>query len=179
MLALRGSTCPADDGGAQRPRDALGRWDALQGRRLGRLRRRQPPRGGLQIPFCDFGAVTDPPDADVTAHVVEVLAAAGGSPPTARSPRRGWLLRHQETDGSWFGRWGVNYVYGTGAAIPGLLASGERRPSCGPQGVAWLISARATTAASARNPLLPRPALRGRATPPRPRPPGRLALLRR
>ena len=35
-----------------------------------------------------------------------------------------WLLEHQEADGSWFGRWGVNHIYGTGAALPGLLACG-------------------------------------------------------
>src|SRR6266540_2094786 len=69
----------------------------------------------LQLPFCDFGAVTDPPSADVTAHVIEMLAVAG----LGRSPvtRRGldWLLREQERDGSWFGRWGANHVYGVGA----------------------------------------------------------------
>ncbi|MGH3498358.1 MAG: squalene--hopene cyclase [Nocardioidaceae bacterium] len=77
-----------------------------------------------QLPFCDFGAVIDPPSADVTAHVVEMLAAAGeGSSPDCREGVR-WLLDAQETDGSWFGRWGANYVYGTGAAVPALVASG-------------------------------------------------------
>jgi squalene-hopene/tetraprenyl-beta-curcumene cyclase len=77
-----------------------------------------------KLPFCDFGAVIDPPSADVTAHIVEALAAEG----QADSPacRRGvtWLLKHQETDGSWFGRWGANHVYGTGAAVPALVAAG-------------------------------------------------------
>ena len=77
-----------------------------------------------ELPFCDFGAVIDPPSADVTAHVVEMLAAE----PTASQARiRGgvdWLLAAQEHDGAWFGRWGVNYVYGVGAAVPGLLAAG-------------------------------------------------------
>ncbi len=77
-----------------------------------------------KLPFCDFGAVIDPPSADVTAHVVEMLAAQGKSAGTAT--RRGvtWLLERQEPDGSWFGRWGVNYVYGTGAALPALIGAG-------------------------------------------------------
>jgi squalene-hopene/tetraprenyl-beta-curcumene cyclase len=76
------------------------------------------------LPFCDFGAVIDPPSADVTAHVVEMLAACGLA--HTREARRGidWLLDAQETDGSWFGRWGANYVYGTGAVVPALVAAG-------------------------------------------------------
>ncbi len=79
-----------------------------------------------KLPFCDFGAVTDPPSADVTAHVVEALAAQGLA--GSRAARRGvvWLLRAQEEDGSWFGRWGANYVYGTGAVVPALIAAGVR-----------------------------------------------------
>jgi len=77
-----------------------------------------------KLPFCDFGAVVDPPSADVTAHMVEMLAQQG----LAQSPavRRGvsWLLKNQESDGSWFGRWGVNHVYGTGAAVPALVEAG-------------------------------------------------------
>ncbi|MFD2473256.1 squalene--hopene cyclase [Amycolatopsis silviterrae] len=77
-----------------------------------------------RLPFCDFGAVIDPPSADVTAHVVEMLAAEGKS--DTRECRRGvkWLLDNQEDDGSWFGRWGANYVYGTGAVVPALVAVG-------------------------------------------------------
>jgi squalene-hopene/tetraprenyl-beta-curcumene cyclase len=92
-----------------------------------------------KLPFCDFGAVTDPPSADVTAHVVEVLAheGLGGS----RAARRGvvWLLRAQEPDGSWFGRWGANYVYGTGAVVPALIAAGVKpgKPAIR-RAVAWL-----------------------------------------
>jgi squalene-hopene/tetraprenyl-beta-curcumene cyclase len=75
------------------------------------------------LPFCDFGAVTDPPSADVTAHVVEALCVAGLASHTATVRGVDWLLRHQEEDGSWFGRWGVNHVYGTGAALPALAAA--------------------------------------------------------
>lgn len=77
-----------------------------------------------RLPFCDFGEVIDPPSSDVTAHVVEMLAEVG----RADDPRtrRGvdWLLTEQEPDGSWFGRWGVNYVYGTGSVVPALIAAG-------------------------------------------------------
>ncbi|GAA2823856.1 squalene--hopene cyclase [Kribbella solani] len=78
----------------------------------------------LKLPFCDFGAVIDPPSADVTAHVVEMLAAEGKS--SSAECRRGveWLLDSQEADGSWFGRWGTNHVYGTGAVVPALVAVG-------------------------------------------------------
>ncbi len=77
-----------------------------------------------KLPFSDFGAVIDPPSADVTAHIVEALAAEGliDHPATRRGVR--WLLNAQENDGSWFGRWGANHVYGTGAAVPALVAAG-------------------------------------------------------
>jgi squalene-hopene/tetraprenyl-beta-curcumene cyclase len=76
-----------------------------------------------KIPFCDFGKVTDEPTADVTAHSLETLGTLETHPAAAE---RGldWLLSEQEEDGSWFGRWGVNHIYGTGAALPGLEAAG-------------------------------------------------------
>jgi squalene-hopene/tetraprenyl-beta-curcumene cyclase len=80
------------------------------------------------LPFCDFGEVIDPPSADVTAHVVEALVPECGE--QARSAlQRGlhWLLDAQEQDGAWFGRWGVNYVYGTWSAICALIAAGIPR----------------------------------------------------
>ena len=92
-----------------------------------------------KLPFCDFGAVIDPPSADVTAHIVEAFAAEGLASETAC--RRGviWLLKNQEPDGSWFGRWGANYLYGTGAAVPALIAAGVRphKPQIR-RAVAWL-----------------------------------------
>ena len=92
-----------------------------------------------KLPFCDFGAVIDPPSADVTAHIVEAFAAEGQADHPA--VRRGvvWLLRAQEADGSWFGRWGANYVYGTGAVVPALIAAGVRpsKPAIR-RAVAWL-----------------------------------------
>ena len=77
-----------------------------------------------RLPFFDFGAVVDPPSADVTAHVVEMLAAEGLAGSPACRAGVAWLLAAQEPDGSWFGRWGANYVYGTGAAVPALIAAG-------------------------------------------------------
>ena len=94
-----------------------------------------------KLPFCDFGAVIDPPSPDVTAHVVEALSAAGLG--QGRAARRGvaWLLRAQEPDGSWFGRWGANYVYGTGAVLPALIAAGVKPgKSVIGRGVGWLES---------------------------------------
>jgi squalene-hopene/tetraprenyl-beta-curcumene cyclase len=93
-----------------------------------------------KLPFCDFGAVIDPPSADVTAHIVEAMALDG----RAHDPRalRGvrWLLDHQEKDGSWFGRWGANHVYGTGAVVPGLVEMGVARShSAVRRAVRWLI----------------------------------------
>ena len=92
-----------------------------------------------RLPFCDFGAVIDPPSADVTAHVLEMLAHTDAAASEQRTCVD-WLLRAQETDGSWFGRWGVNHVYGTGAAVPALVAAGEPVDS-GPvrEAVGWLI----------------------------------------
>jgi squalene-hopene/tetraprenyl-beta-curcumene cyclase len=76
-----------------------------------------------RLPFCDFGFVIDPPSVDVTAHAVELLARTRGSEDALR---RGveYILREQEPDGCWYGRWGVNYVYGIGAALPALEAAG-------------------------------------------------------
>jgi squalene-hopene/tetraprenyl-beta-curcumene cyclase len=94
-----------------------------------------------KLPFCDFGEVIDPASADVTAHTVEALAAAGLA--DSHPARRGvaWLLRNQEPDGSWFGRWGANYVYGTGAVVPALIAAGVQptKPVIR-RAVNWLIS---------------------------------------
>lgn len=94
-----------------------------------------------KLPFCDFGEVVDPPSADVTAHVVEMLAYEGRTY-DART-RRGiaWLLSEQEPSGAWFGRWGTNYVYGTGSVVPALIAAGV--PASHPavrRAVRWLES---------------------------------------
>ena len=79
-----------------------------------------------RLPFCDFGETLDPPSADVTAHILEMYGRLGYSadhPPVHRGYQ--YLRQEQETDGPWFGRWGVNYVYGTGAVLPAMEAIGE------------------------------------------------------
>jgi squalene-hopene/tetraprenyl-beta-curcumene cyclase len=79
-----------------------------------------------KIPFCDFGEALDPPSADVTAHVLEALGLLGFDrqhPSVARGFE--FLRSEQERDGSWFGRWGVNHIYGTAAVLPALAAIDE------------------------------------------------------
>ena len=94
------------------------------------------------LPFLDFGETLDPPSADVTAHIVEMYGRLGYSldhPPLRRA--YDYLLREQESDGSWFGRWGVNYIYGTGAVLPALRSIGEdmSRPYVR-KSVEWLMA---------------------------------------
>jgi squalene-hopene/tetraprenyl-beta-curcumene cyclase len=79
-----------------------------------------------KIPFCDFGETLDPPSVDVTAHAVEALGLLGmdlSHPVVDRAVA--YMRREQEPDGSWFGRWGVNHIYGTAAVLPALKAVGE------------------------------------------------------
>jgi squalene-hopene/tetraprenyl-beta-curcumene cyclase len=78
-----------------------------------------------KMPFCDFGEVIDPPSADVTAHVLEALAVVRGeSTRDSAASGMAWLDNAQEWDGSWFGRWGVNHIYGTWSALCALAAAG-------------------------------------------------------
>ena len=77
------------------------------------------------LPFADHGALLDPPTADVSARCVSMLAQLGEA---SDSPRMAaaidYLRREQEPDGSWFGRWGVNYIYGTWSVLCALNAAG-------------------------------------------------------
>lgn len=95
-----------------------------------------------KIPFCDFGEALDPPSVDVTAHIVEAFGKLGlprSHPNIARA--LDYLRREQEPDGSWFGRWGVNYIYGTGAVLPALAAIGEDMSAPYVQRAAdWIVS---------------------------------------
>ncbi len=77
------------------------------------------------IPFADHGALLDPPTADVTARCVSFLAQTGmptDDPVLARA--LAWLRAEQLEDGSWFGRWGTNYIYGTWSVLCALNAAG-------------------------------------------------------
>ena len=97
------------------------------------------------IPFADHGALLDPPTADVSARCLSMLAQlAPGANAGRRTPAGralAWLLRNQEKDGSWYGRWGVNYIYGTWSVLCALGACGlgpQARPVA--RAVAWLTA---------------------------------------
>jgi squalene-hopene/tetraprenyl-beta-curcumene cyclase len=95
-----------------------------------------------KIPFCDFGEALDPPSADVTAHIVEAFGKLGVSRDHPSMVRAlDYLRREQEPGGAWFGRWGVNYVYGTGAVLPALAAISENmsQPYIG-RACDWLVA---------------------------------------
>lgn len=79
-----------------------------------------------KIQFSDFGETLDPPSVDVTAHLLEMYGRLGytkDDPLVSRGFK--YVISEQEEDGSWFGRWGVNYIYGCGAVLPALEAIGE------------------------------------------------------
>jgi squalene-hopene/tetraprenyl-beta-curcumene cyclase len=92
------------------------------------------------IPFADHGALLDPPTSDVTARCLGMLLQLG-YPRDHPAVTRGleFLRREQEDDGSWFGRWGTNYVYGTWSALCALNAAGEDAGAAHMRkAVAWL-----------------------------------------
>lgn len=116
---------------------APGTVQGAVGRGIGWLRGMQSADGGWgafdadntrqlvrKLPFCDFGEVIDPPSADVTGHVVEALCMLGHREDPAVHRGVEWLVGHQEAAGSWFGRWGANHIYGTGAVVPALMQAG-------------------------------------------------------
>ena len=93
------------------------------------------------IPFADHGALLDPPTVDVSARCIGLLAQMGVS---ADDPRMkaaiDYIEKDQEADGSWFGRWGVNYVYGTWSALCALNAAGvDLKGPCVRRAVDWLL----------------------------------------
>lgn len=78
-----------------------------------------------EIPFADHGALLDPPTSDVTARAVTILALAGRACDAgALASAVSYLRKEQEPDGSWFGRWGTNYVYGTWSVLTALAHAG-------------------------------------------------------
>ena len=95
-----------------------------------------------KIPFADHNAMIDPPTADITGRVLELMAYIGYDRTYAGIERAvRFLRREQEADGSWFGRWCVNYVYGTWQVLRGLHAIGEdmRKPYV-QKAASWLKS---------------------------------------
>ena len=92
------------------------------------------------VPFADHNAMLDPPTVDITGRVLECLATYGYSMKD-ETVRRGveFIKREQEPDGSWFGRWGVNYIYGTMLVLRGLEAVGvDYHEPCVQQAAEWL-----------------------------------------
>lgn len=93
------------------------------------------------IPFADHNAMLDPSTADVTARSVECLGQMGWSANDPVIQRARAFIRHEQTaDGSWFGRWGVNYVYGTSGVLRALETLGLSKQADGQRGADWLRS---------------------------------------
>ena len=81
------------------------------------------------IPFADHGALLDPPTADVTARCISFLCQIGENDHPAVERGISFLISEQEKDGSWFGRWGTNYIYGTWSVLCALNAAGVAKDS--------------------------------------------------
>jgi squalene-hopene/tetraprenyl-beta-curcumene cyclase len=95
------------------------------------------------IPFSDHGALLDPPTADVTARCVSMLAQLGDKRGESKALDRSlaYLKRTQQKDGSWYGRWGMNYIYGTWSVLCALNAAGIDPASDEVRrAVEWLVS---------------------------------------
>jgi len=95
------------------------------------------------IPFADHGALLDPPSPDLTARCLSMLAQLGVSLESSPAMQRGidYLRRTQLPDGSWYGRWGVNYIYGTWSSLCALNAVGVAHDA--PEiarAAAWLVA---------------------------------------
>jgi squalene-hopene/tetraprenyl-beta-curcumene cyclase len=116
-----------------------------------------------QIAYSDLKASIDPPSADVTARVLEMFGRCGLHLDAERFARAlAFLLAEQEPDGAWFGRWGVNYVYGTSGALAALAQTpgGAAVDAAIVRGVVWLRSVQnadggwGETTASYKHPVL-------------------------
>lgn len=94
-----------------------------------------------QLPYADLKAMIDPNTADVTARVLEMLGRCHLSiAPQASERALAYLAREQEPEGCWFGRWGVNYLYGTSGVLSALAAfAPERSRAMLRRGAEWLL----------------------------------------
>jgi squalene-hopene/tetraprenyl-beta-curcumene cyclase len=92
------------------------------------------------VPFADHNAMLDPPTVDITGRILEMLATYGYDKNHSAVKKAIKFIRNeQEPDGSWFGRWGVNYIYGTALVLRGLEAIGmDLHEPCIQQGAEWL-----------------------------------------
>jgi squalene-hopene/tetraprenyl-beta-curcumene cyclase len=92
------------------------------------------------VPFADHNAMLDPATVDITGRILEMLATYGydkNHPAVVKAIK--FIKSEQEPDGSWFGRWGVNYIYGTALVLRGLEAIGmDLHEPCIQQGAEWL-----------------------------------------
>ncbi len=99
-----------------------------------------------EIPFADHGALLDPPTADVSARCMALMGQLGRTGDRECLLRvLGYLRAEQETDGSWFGRWGTNYIYGTWSVLSALEFvddPGCRRHGCERRGMVEVGAAR-------------------------------------
>ena len=94
------------------------------------------------IPFADHGALLDPPTADVTARCLSMLGQLGDTVESSPAVKRAvdYLLREQHAEGSWFGRWGINYIYGTWSVLCAFNAAGvDRAHPAVRRAVDWLV----------------------------------------
>ena len=93
------------------------------------------------IPFADHNAMLDPSSPDLTARVLECLGQFGwkASHPRVRKAIQ-YLVREQTPEGAWYGRWGVNYVYGTSGVLRALAAVGANTGYAVPRAIDWLRS---------------------------------------
>lgn len=143
-----GSLAAASEALLIRAHEALGRAEAwmlaMQNRDggWGAFDRDNDARFLCHVPFADHNAMIDPSTPDLTARVLEALACLGrrlGDRAVDRAVA--YLRRTQEADGSWYGRWGVNYIYGTWQAIAGLRAAGVGADdACIVRAANWLLA---------------------------------------
>ena len=97
------------------------------------------------IPFADHGALLDPPTSDVSSRCIGFMAQLRGGPmrrgDTAFNSAIDYLIQEQEKDGSWFGRWGTNYIYGTWSSLVALNGAGiDKNSPIIRRASRWLIS---------------------------------------
>ncbi|MGH7864766.1 MAG: squalene--hopene cyclase, partial [Candidatus Binataceae bacterium] len=119
------------------------------------------------VPLADVEAVTDPSCPDLTGRVLEMMGAIGHRADHPAALRAiAWLKREQSPDGAWWGRWGVNYIYGTFSALAGIRAIGiDLDEPWVKRAVAWLRDRQNADGGWGESPLSDRdPAWRGRGT---------------
>ncbi|HSR58060.1 MAG TPA: prenyltransferase/squalene oxidase repeat-containing protein, partial [Candidatus Binataceae bacterium] len=119
------------------------------------------------IPLADVEAVIDPSCPDLTGRVLEMMAAVGyGIDHPGARRAIAWLKKNQSSDGAWWGRWGINYIYGTWSALMGLRAIGvDLDEPWVKRALAWLKSKQNEDGGWGESPLSDKdPAWRGRGT---------------